>query len=211
MDIKTLLSAAALVCAALPAAAAKTAAPDYWPMKVGNTWTIAVDYDGKTTPQVLTVVKSTPVAGHATEASIDYAVDGATSQTEVYRADKRGLFRVHSGKDAAGTITPPLPVIRYPVVFGSSWTWTGTFTNGDTKTKAEATLSENGPETVITSTGNFMAMRVHLELTIFAEDGEKGFVTNDYWFAPGVGMVKQAFEQGDKKVSGTMSAYSLVK
>lgn len=208
---------AAVVCAlflsswAAAAAPAKTPAPDYWPMAVGNTWTIDANYNGKTTPQTLLVTKSTPTADHAKEASIDYSIDGKVTQTEVYRIDRKGLYRIHSGRDASGTITPPLPVIRYPVVYGSSWTWKGAFSSGGQTTQASAELTANGPETVITSTGDFKSLRVHLELTIYGDGDAKSLVTNDYWFSPGVGMVKQSFEQGDTKVSGALSSYSLKK
>jgi hypothetical protein len=193
------------------AAFAQRPPADYWPMQVGNTWTIEVAREGKPTPVVVTVVKRTAVTANASEASVEYRVDGKATQVEVYRIDAEGVSRVRSGMDAANLITPPIPIIQRQMQSGRAWTWKGAITlGGGTPMQAAADLSTSAPESVITPAGTFKAIRVHMELTVFGPNGEKSLFTNEYWFALEVGMVQQDFRSGTGTgARGLLSSYRL--
>jgi hypothetical protein len=182
---------------------------DYWPMQVGNTWTIDTAVDGKSILLELTVVKREATGAHEVDATLEYQASGQEVQTEVYHIDTKGISRVHSGKGGANTITPPIPVLRYPVTYEDSWTWKGAISMGDQTFPATGTLSVHGPEEVVTPAGTFKAARVRLDLTVPGADGTSTQIVNDYWFAPEIGMVRQAMSLGDKRIDGVMSAYHL--
>lgn len=200
----------ALLCFSDLIARAQDTAANYWPFKVGNTWTLETKVNDKTTSMVLTVIKVIPAEGNASDAYIEYQTGGNVMQTEIYRFDDRGISRVADGKDAANTLSPPFLVIRYPLADGSKWTWTGTITTAAGQTfKGTSDLSVSGPETVKTADGDFKAMRVHSELAVLLPGGQKAMFPNDYWFSSGVGMVQQSAKINETTYVGVMSAYKL--
>ena len=187
--------------------AAPPANPDYWPMKAGNTWTYDATFGDKKMNQVAKVT-SVKREGQATLATIEYATMGRTF-SETYRVTAQSVERTSSNMGQGDSqINPPIPIIKYPLTAGKSWTWSGTITVQGQPVQGRSSLSVTGPTTVKTAAGTFKAMRVHSSLTIEAQ-GQKLILPNDYWFAPGVGMVRQHATIGATKVDGTMRSYKL--
>lgn len=202
----------ALFCHSVACAQAPPVAVDYWPMKAGNSWTVESTGNGKATALVLTVVKSVRREGPAIEATIEYAANGTVVQTEVYRTDAHGITRLHGGKGGADTPVPPFPVIKYPLIFGSTWTWQGTITTGGKTFQGTADFKVSGPVALDTLAGHFQTARIQVDLVVIDSSGAKAAFTNDYWFAPGVGMVQQQFMLGETKLySGAITSYQLQK
>ena len=209
---------AATVCALLvvsgcvwsDAGAAPKSAADYWPFREGNTWTIDTTIGEKKMTQVITVTKVTTKDGK-TRAELEYKTEGRAIQLETYEVDANSIQRVSSGPNGANKLTPPLPVVQFPLTAGKKWDWKGeVVTSGGAPIKATAQLTVSGPEVIKTDAGTFSSMRVHLDLELVAE-GETIKAPNDYWFASNIGMVKQKASIGGQEIEGLLTSYKLAK
>jgi hypothetical protein len=194
--------------AASPAPAASAAADNYWPMTLGSNWEMDIDVNGKSMKQVLTVTKATKT-DTGSEATVQYKIAGSVVTTEVYRTDAKGVYRVAGGKDGTNSITPPFNFIQYPLVPGNKWSWKGKIFFNGKNFDASANVTSSGPDKLSLLAGEFQAIRVHVDLSVIDEQGNKFPLQNDYWFAPGVGIVQQKAILGDKVINGTLSSYEL--
>jgi hypothetical protein len=190
-----------------PVHATPPAGPDYWPLKVGNMWTIGGTFNGRDMTQVVTVTK-VERQGSAVLATLDYKLSGQSINMEVYRVSAQAVERMTSGPNGSVKLDPPLPVIRYPLADGKSWTWSGVIITAGQKVQGSSKLSVAGPMTVKTPAGTFKAMRVHSALTVEAQ-GQKVSIPNDYWFVANVGMVQQSAVLGGQTVVGKLTKYKL--
>src|SRR5262245_43779453 len=160
----------------------ETPPPDYYPLKVGNTWEYRVGGE-----KVTVRVAREETEGKETVAVLETTA-GEKKLSERLSARPDGIYR-HTAEDM--TINPPLCILQLPAKAGTSWTASGvagglavggTFTSGE-----EAVAVPAGKFQTVTSTcPKFRIDRVRMELT--------------YWFAPGVGMVKQRLRIGDREV-----------
>jgi len=208
----SILTVCLLACAVMSGSAAvQAASPDYYPMTVGNTWTLDTTINGQVIPIVMTVTERTPAQADGFAASIESRIEGRAIQIEVYRVNKTGVSRVSSGADGAGVLAPPFPVLKYPIAFDDSWMWKGTITTAGQAMPASARCSVSRPERVAVPAGTSQAIKVHVDLSVEGPDNSKAEVTNDYWFAADVGMVKQVAHIGTNDVAGVMSSYHLQK
>ena len=187
---------------------AQDVATNYWPFKVGNTWTLETKVGGQTTTQVITVTKITQ-NGNNSDATLDYKVDDQVVQTEVYRFDSKGISRVSSGPNGMNKLTPPYQIVKYPMEADKKWAWKGKIAVKAEEYQATSEVSTSGPETLKLPSGVFKAIRVHAELTIMSSDGGKTLIPNDYWFAPGVGLVQQKAKIGASEITGVLTSYKL--
>jgi hypothetical protein len=156
--------------------------PDYYPLKVGHTWVYRVggekvtirvsreEVEGKDTFYVL----------EATGADVTLSERVSVRQDGVYRHSAEGM-----------AVKPPLCFLQLPAKAGSSWKVAstsegldirGTFTLGE----EEVTVPAGKFRTVTSACPNMRIDRLEMDLT--------------YWFAPGVGMVKQRLRVGDKEI-----------
>jgi hypothetical protein len=187
--------------------AAPPAAQDYWPMKLGNTWTLDTTVGAQKVPQVATV-SDVKREGNATLATIKYS-GGGRQFSETYRVTSQVVERVSSDMgQGSSPINPPIPIIKYPLTAGKKWDWSGTITTMGRAVNGNSRLTVTGPVSVKTPAGTFKAMRVHSALTVEA-GGQKVNLPNDYWFAPGVGMVRQEATIMQTKISGILKSYKL--
>ncbi len=167
--------------------------PDYYPLKVGNTWEYRV---GK---EKITV----RVAREETEDKETIAVLETTTNGDTFieRVSVRpdGVYR-HTAEGK--TISPPLCFLRLPAKAGESWTVSGvadglavrgTFALGE----AQVTVPAGKFQTVTSTCPDFRIDRVRMELT--------------YWLAPEVGMVKQRLLVGDREVLVELEKFTPAK
>ena len=73
-----------------------------------------------------------------------------------------------------------------------------------------AHVTVTGPETIKTSTGTYRAMKIHLLITLDM-NGQKMEMPNDYYLAPGVGLVRQVAQVGDLHIDGKLISVKLKK
>jgi hypothetical protein len=199
----------ASICVWTHAQRAPKSAADYWPFREGNTWTMDTTVGEKKLTQIITVAKVTKTGGR-TRAEVDYKTDGRSIQIEIYEVDASSIRRVAAGPNASAKLTPPLPVVQFPMTAGKKWSWKGEVATGGAPLKGTAQLTASGMETVKTGAGTFSAMRVHLELEL-AAGPQTIKVPNDYWFAPGIGLVRQKATVGQQTIEGVLTSYKLAK
>jgi hypothetical protein len=184
-------------------------AASYWPFKVGNTWTLNTKVNDKVLVAIIKVTKIVPAQGTQSDAYLEYTIDGNVTQVEIYRFDDKGIARVGSGKDGSTRLDPPFTMIQYPPTDGSKWVWTGKISVGDNKFAATSNMSASGPETIKTAAGEFKAVKIHSDLTMTLPDGTSMALPNDYWFAPGVGLVQQRAVVNGMTIDGSLTSYKL--
>src|SRR2546423_6000084 len=138
-----------------------------------------------------TITSSKSTAGKPAIVS-RWSVNGQPMQEESYIVSASRVSRARSGVSGAIVLGPPLPVIKYPMSVGKTWSWSGTISAPNQQgVTANATLKVAGKETVKTSQGTVTAYRVDMDLTVTAQ-GQTAKIPATYWFAAGAGMVKQS-------------------
>jgi hypothetical protein len=202
-----LAAAALFVTQGLPVNAQQGKNVSYWPFKKGSTWTLTTHVAERTIDQVVTVTDVTAGNGYTT-ATLDYKVNGQSVQGEKYQVSAAGIARAASGAGAASPLSPPMPVVKYPMKAGNAWKWKGTLTQEGNVFTCNGDLSVSGPETIKTPGGTFQAMKVHLVLTMSAQ-GKQFTIPNDYWFAPNVGLIKQSANLNGVIIEGELKSYKL--
>ncbi|HYG79652.1 MAG TPA: hypothetical protein VD861_04655 [Pyrinomonadaceae bacterium] len=200
---RTLLaSASLLLLLAALAVAQKSAAParDYFPLRVGDSWTYRNDED---------------------ESEFTVKVLGEEKQSDgqaVYQVERLAGGRIHSWyartpgwvlvlreanpeqEGIAVKHEPARQFLKNPLVAGAKWTWRG---KGMTGADVLEINNVAGPEVVTTPAGRFRAMKVVSRVT----DGDAA-VTRTTWYAPGVGLVKTLTETPTLRYGWQLSDYS---
>ena len=209
-SVSRFLFALLLLSVFLPRASAQKSAADYWPMQVGNVWKFAeragdIKFTG--TMKVIRVTKS----GGAKIAVLSQYIKGNEVFREKYRITSDAICRVSGGtKDDQNTLSPPLPILKFPAHNGDSWDWEGKFHYNDQDNDAMAHVTVSGPETVKTPAGTYKAMKIHLLITLDM-NGQKMEMPTDYYLAPGIGLVRQTGQLGDLHIDGKLISVKLKK
>lgn len=186
----------------------KSKSADYWPLKKGNSWTLQLTVGANKVKTIATVTDTHAVHG-GTDSIVEWTVNGKVTQIESYHADASGLYRFKTGGNITGGLTPPFPQLKYPLAAGKKWLWKGTITAQGQKLPSHSTLSVTGPVTVKTPAGTFKAFKIHSELVIGAAGQASVTMPNDYWFAPGVGLVQQQLPLGQQSIKGLLVSYKV--
>ncbi len=151
---------------------------DYYPLAVGAKWIYKVAAGDAAQEHTMTVTKI-ETSGGQTVARIDNTVAGKRGGADVIAVSDKGVFRRGPPPVA---FNPPICLLKYPVQVGDSWN--DTVKVGSETVKAShrvASLDE-----VETPAGKFKAVKV---IGVTETGGQK--VETTYWFADGVGVVKQ--------------------
>jgi hypothetical protein len=162
--------------------------PDYYPLKVGTKWHYqATGPIGMNKVFVTKVVKIEKIDGQPL-VYVEAYRGGTVVANEHMSQTARGVFR-HRVNGLR--CSPPVCLLKFPLKKGDSW---------ETKTKVgENTVTftcRAGNEEVKVPAGKYKAITVRLECKI----GDNKIVTT-YWFAPGVGMVKQIATVGTMEIT----------
>ena len=182
---------AAVVLTSAPVSAQSIA--QMFPTKSGSTWefTGSIRAGDQTQPLNLGAkIASVNSTGGTTTAVIEWTANGSLAQSETYIVTGSEVRRSRSGQGGAGVINPPVPVLRTPIQIGNAWNWKGTITTGGQTLNGTANIRIAAREQLKTPAGTLNAFRVDMTLTISLQ-GQNQKTTNSYWFAPGVGLVKQ--------------------
>src|ERR1051325_2935295 len=97
---------------------------DLFPTNKGAHW----DYKGSVGPTALemsALITSSKKEGAATVITVQWTQNGNVVQVETYNVTATGVTRSKAGKDGTITSTPPVPIIRFPMAVGKSWSWQG--------------------------------------------------------------------------------------
>jgi hypothetical protein len=193
-----------ILLASISAAAekAKPAAADYFPLRVGDSWTYHnTSGDGEYSLKVLSEEKQP-------DGSTRYLVEMVSGvKIHSWFSKNSGWVLMHGERypEHEGLeikYEPPKQYLQNPLVAGSKWGWKG-------KDYTQTERSENnhvvGFEKITVPAGKFRAMKV------VSEVGGGAAMTKTYWYAEGVGLVKSTTEGGQIKYGWELTNYSFKK
>lgn len=156
----------------------------YFPLREGFKWHYQVESsDGKKDhPLMMQIAKIEQIDGLML-ARLETTRSGSVVNSEHLKSTAKGLFRHrYNGTE----VSPPMPLLRFPVKVGDSWE--GDHRHGSEPLKVRCQISA---EEVEVPAGKFKSIVLRLEATL-----QDGSLVTTYWFAEGVGMVKQAVSFG---------------
>jgi hypothetical protein len=203
-----ILAALTLAALALASGAAakkpKPAKPesDYFPLRVGDSWTYRNSEAGGYTIKVLKE-EPQPDGGvrYAVELRSEVIIQHAFSKPAGWVLLHAESYPEHEGLPA--TYEPPKQYLPNPPVAGQKWQWTG---KDPTQMEHSEKSQVIGFETITVAAGKFRAMKITSEVT-----GGSIPMKKTFWYAPGVGLVKTTTEGGTIKYGSELTDYSFKK
>jgi hypothetical protein len=176
---------------------------DYFPLRVGDSWTYRNTEAGGYT---LKVLSEEPQEGGTVRFVVEL-LSGVKMDRTYSKANGWVLFHAENYPEHEGlqaTCDPPKQLLPNPLVVGQKWEWSGK----DDPTQVEHRESNRvvGVETVTVPAGKFRAMKVVSEIT-----GASTALIRTSWYADGVGLVK-TMSVGDQVNYGSeLTDYSFKK
>jgi len=153
---------------------------NYYPLQVGNKWHYRVVANGVNGNCYIHLAAIDEIAG-IKAGRLEAVLNGNTVATEHVGQTAEGVFRYrNNGVD----ISPPFCMLKYPPKDGDKWE--GQFNAGGMVGKFQCQAHEVEVEV---PAGKFKAVRIDMKVQ---EGGTSA--TTSYWFADGVGMVRQTIE-----------------
>jgi hypothetical protein len=182
-----------------PAQKSEVAAPDYFPLRVGDSWNYRSESTG--TEHSLKVLSEEKQA----DGTIRYLVEkhtGAKILTVFSKASGWVLMHSESYPEHEGLEVKYEPARQYlqnPLIAGAKWAWKG---KDYTKTDIDENHQVIGLEDVTVLAGKFRAMKVVSQIMGTAP------LTRTNWYADGVGLVKSETDGGKIKYGWELADYS---
>ncbi|MFL6520660.1 MAG: hypothetical protein ACJ8NS_10610 [Chthoniobacterales bacterium] len=175
---------------------------DYFPLRVGDSWTYRNTEEGGYT---LKVLSEEPHEG-GTGRFIVELLSGVRVNNTYSKANGWVLFHgetypEHEGLQA--TYDPPKQLLPNPLVVGQKWEWSG---KDPTQVEHRESNRVVGEETVTVPAGKFRAMKVVSEIS-----GGSVPLIRTSWYAEGVGLVKTTNVGGEIKYGSELTDYSFKK
>jgi hypothetical protein len=208
MDKIGTLAAITLATLALGSDAAagkpKPAKPDadYFPLRVGDSWTYRNSEAGGYTVKVLS---EEPQEGgtvrYVVELRSEVIIQNVFSKVGGWVLFHAESYPEHEGLKA--TYEPPKQYLPNPLVAGQKWEWTG---KDPTQMEHHESSRVVGFEDVTVVAGKFRAMKVISEVS-----GGALPMTKTNWYAGGVGLVKSITQGGQIKYGSELTDYSFKK
>ncbi len=180
---------------------AKTDA-DYFPLRVGDSWTYRNTEEGGYT---LKVLSEEPQDGGPVRYVVEFR-SGVIIQNVFSKGNGWVLFHAESYPEHEGlkaTYEPPKQYLPNPLVAGQKWEWTG---KDPTQMQHHESSRVVGFENVTVAAGKFRAMKVVSEVS-----GGAIPMTKTNWYADGVGLVKSTTDGGKIKYGSELTDYSFKK
>ena len=169
----------------LPAQAQTT---DHYPLRVGTVWHYELDAGGQKDAFVNRIAKIEKIDNK--DLALQETVKGGkVLATEHLSSTAAGVFRHRSNNIP---IDPPIQLLKYPIKPGESWE-VETILGGQ---KSRVTCKVDGFEDIKVAAGKFKTVAV----TVALEMGDGKKVVSAYWFAAGVGVVRQSASFGGNEL-----------
>ncbi|HEY4310647.1 MAG TPA: hypothetical protein VGN12_14450 [Pirellulales bacterium] len=192
LAVKAMLVATFLVTGAT---AAEPAGAEYYPLKAGSEWRYHLVADGVTKTFESRITKIEEIDGLPL-ARFDAEINGEVVATEHLRITDEGVLRYrYNGSE----VTPPVCILKFPIKDGETWQSENRVGNQDFVVRSTVSREE-----VDVPYGKYEAVKV----TATTEQGGQLFSTT-YWFAPGIGNVKQVLDLGGKKFELDLFEFTL--
>jgi hypothetical protein len=178
----------------------KPAAADYFPLRVGDSWTYRNSSgDGQYSLKVLNEEKQADGSSHyEMELLAGVQVHKFFSKPGGWVLLHIERYTEHEGLEAK--YEPPKQYLQNPLVPGFKWDWKGQDTAHNEVTESSQVI---GFEKVSVPAGKFRAMKVVSKVT-----GGAAVMTKTYWYADGVGLIKTTTEAGEIKYGSELTDYS---
>jgi len=175
--------------------------PDYYPLQVGNQWSYKLEANGKEFAMINRIARIETI-DEKKYAVLEAEVGGKATATEHLRHTDKGIVRLRTNNFEC---VPPIVLVKNPVKPGDKWGGKLTIMDGvaNRDAKYDAVAEE---EMVKVPAGRFKTLRVAIRI----EEGDK-VVNTTYWFAPGVGFVKQTVEGPGLNMNIELEKYKLTK
>jgi hypothetical protein len=170
--------------------------PDYYPLQVGNQWNYKLIVNDKKEVTMITRIAKMETIKDQPYFRLEAEVNGRIAATEHLRHSDKGLIRLRTNDFEAD---PPILLIKKGAKPGDKWG--GTITVAGKKSKYESVAAE---DMVKVPAGRFKTLRVAIRL----EEGAN-VVNTTYWFAPGVGFVKQTVEAPGLNINIELEKYKV--
>lgn len=195
-----LLATAALAFAARKPKQTKPAA-DFFPLRVGDSWTYRNSEEGGYT---LRVLREEPQTGGPSRFVVEVS-SGVKILSTFSKAE--GWVWLHfeqyvEHEALVRKYDPPRQYLPNPLVPGQKWEWSGL---DPTQTKHNESNRVVGIEEVTVPAGKFRAVKVISNISGTTS------MTKTYWYADGVGLVKTTTEGGQIKYGSELTDYSFKK
>ena len=177
-------------------------AGDYFPLRVGDSWTYRNSEEGGYT---LKVTSEEPQDKAPSRFVVELS-SGVKIQNTFSKAGGWVLFHAESYPEHEGlkaTYEPPKQYLPNPLVAGQEWEWTG---KDPTQVEHHEKSRVAGFENVTVAAGKFRAMKVVTEVS-----GGAIPMTRTNWYADGVGLVKSTTDGGKIKYGSELTDYSFKK
>ena len=172
----------ALSCQPLATAQEKTQeSKSYYPLKAGNKWTYQIESDtaAKGSKLINQIAKIEKING-VSLSRLETTMKGRVAATEHLSVNEKGVFR---DRVNGGEITPPICMLKFPIKKGSTWKVESKV--GEEKLSVSCKSDE---EEIEVPAGKFKTVKVVMDAEVV---GAGIIVSTTYWFAQGVGVVKQ--------------------
>jgi uncharacterized lipoprotein NlpE involved in copper resistance len=156
------------------------------PTTPGTRWEYVVTHaQGEPTREVTKVISR-----NGKNALIESQEKGVIVSRDGYRIDDRGIWvtSILNGKTSL-PITPPVPLLTFPIQEGKMVTWQGTVGTGATTMAGRAWTRVTRRQKIKTLAGEFLAYRVDMRTDLNGPQ-RSGALLISRWFAPGVGVVR---------------------
>jgi hypothetical protein len=185
---------------AKPKPKSKTTA-DYFPLRVGDSWTYRNTEEGGYTLKVLSEEPHEGTVRFVVELLSGVKVNKTYSKANGWVLFHGETYPDHTGLEA--TYDPPKQVLPNPLVAGQKWEWAG---KDPTQVEHRESNRVVGVETVTVPAGKFRAMKVVSEIS-----GASVPLIRTSWYAEGVGLVKTTNVGGQIKYGSELTDYSFKK
>lgn len=162
-------------------------APDYYPLKVGTKWHYQIQVGKQTIPAV-SIAREEETINQVKLVRLECEIDGKLAATEHLASTPEGIFRHrYNGLKCE----PPLHILRLPVKKGE--TWRSDLVVGPERGSFSAVTDMAKVEV---PAGQYDAVTVRTMVKM----PNGSIIITKYWFAAGVGIVKQEVIDGSTKV-----------
>jgi hypothetical protein len=199
----TLTIALFVFTANLMAQKSKSAARDYFPLRVGDSWKYrSLNEDSESTVKVVSAEQQADgTTLYLLEKSAGVKIDDWYSKTDGWVLMHREAYPEQEGLDVK--YQPAIQYLKNPLVAGAKWRWKG-------KNIAQTDTSESdevvGTEMIKVPAGKFQTMKVVSQI-----DEGSALKIRTSWYADGVGLVKTMTEAGQLKYGFELVEYSFKK
>lgn len=139
---------------------------------------------------------------------MDMRRNGKSYRQEIFLAKSDGLYMSAAGSADKMTITPPLPLVKYPVTDGQTAVWNGILRFKGTAAPGTSYSRVSARETVKTPAGSFPTYRIDTVITTTVEGRQVSFPSTR-WLSPRVGIVRQVTRAGDTRMIKELKSYQV--